>query len=157
VVNHFEIKDGLAESQILVIDTNRMTVVGKGDINLRTEALDLGVTPEPKEGVGADNVAKVNVSLSEFTKPFRLQGTLANPSLGIDATETILTFGKAAGDIALFGPAGIATSLVSGKFGENHPCAKSLAALGDKEKAAKKKESGGIGSKIKNLFSKPKN
>ena len=156
VVNHFEIKDGLAESQILVIDTNRMTVVGEGDINLRTEALDLGVTPEPKEGVGADNVASVNISLKEFTKPFRLKGTLAHPSLGIDPTETVLTFGKTLGNIALFGPAGLATSFVSGKFGENHPCAKSLAALGDTEKATKEKESGGIGSKIKNLFSKPK-
>ena len=133
-----------------------MTVVGEGDINLRTEALDLGVTPEPKEGVGADNVASVNISLKEFTKPFRLKGTLAHPSLGIDPTETVLTFGKTLGNIALFGPAGLATSFVSGKFGENHPCAKSLAALGDTEKAAKEKESGGIGSKIKNLFSKPK-
>jgi uncharacterized protein involved in outer membrane biogenesis len=156
VINHFEIKDGLAESQILVIDTNRMTVVGEGDINLKTEALDLGVTPEPKEGLGTNNVASVNVSLGEFAKPFRLKGTLANPSLGIDPTRTALIFGKALGGIALFGPAGIATSFVSGKFGENHPCTQSLEALGDKEKAAKKKESGGIGSKIKNLFSKPK-
>jgi uncharacterized protein involved in outer membrane biogenesis len=156
VVNHFEIKDGLAESQVLVIDTNRMTVIGEGDINLKTEALDMGVTPEPKEGLGAGNVATVNVSLSEFSKPFRLQGTLANPSLGIDPTKTVLTFGKALGGIALFGPAGLATTFVSGKFGQNHPCTQSLAALGDKEKAAKKKESGGIGSKIKSLFSKPK-
>ena len=156
VVNHFEIKNGLAQSRVLVIDSNRMTVVGEGDINLKTEALDLGVMPEPKEGLGAGNVATVNVSLSEFTKPFRLKGTLANPSLGIDPTKTVLTFGKTIGGIALFGPAGLATSFVSGKFGENHPCAKSLAALGDEEKAAKKKESGGIGSRIKNLFGKPK-
>jgi len=156
VVNHFEIKDGLAESRILVIDTNRMTVIGEGNINLKNETLDLGVTPEPKEGLGAGNVATVNVSLSEFARPFRLQGTLAHPSLGIDPTKTVLAFGKALGGIALFGPAGIATTFVSGKFGENHPCAKSLAALGAKEKAANKKESGGIGSKIKNLFNKPK-
>ena len=156
LVSHFEIKDGLAQSRVLVIDTNRMTVVGEGNINLKTERLDLGVMPEPKEGLGADKVATVNVSLSEFAKPFRLQGTLANPSLGIDPTKTALTFGKALGGIALFGPAGIATSLISGKFGENHPCAQALTALGDKEKAAKKKKSGGIGSKIKNLFSKPK-
>ena len=156
VVNHFEIKNGLAESQVLMIDTNRMTVVGEGDINLKTEALDIGITPDPKEGLGADNVATVNVSLSEFAKPFRLKGTLANPSLGIDPTKTLLTFGKTLGGMALFGPAGLATSFVSGKFGENHPCTQSLAALGDKEKAAKKKKSDGIGSKIKNLFSKPK-
>jgi uncharacterized protein involved in outer membrane biogenesis len=152
LVNHFEIKDGLAESQVLVIDTNRMTVIGEGDINLKTEALDIGVTPEPKEGLGADKVATVNVSLSEFSKPFRLQGTLANPSLGIDPTKTALTFGKALGGIALFGPAGLATSFVSGKFGQNHPCTQSLAALDKKGKPAKKNKSGGIGSKIKNLF-----
>ena len=152
LVNHFEITDGLAESQVLVIDTNRMTVVGDGDINLKTETLDIGITPEPKEGLGAENVGKVNVSLSEFSKPFRLQGTLANPSLGIDPTKTALTFGKALGGIALFGPAGLATTFVSGKFGEDHPCTQSLAALDKKGKSAKKKKSGGIGSKIKNLF-----
>ena len=157
VINHFEINDGLAESQVLVIDTNRMTVIGDGDINLKTEALDMGVTPKPKEGLGADNVATVNVSLSEFAKPFRLKGTLANPSLGIDSTKTALTFGKALGGIALFGPAGLATSFVSGKFGEDHPCTQSLASLDERKKSGKKKKSGGIGSKIKNLFSKPKN
>ncbi len=156
LVSHFEIKDGLAQSRVLVIDTNRMTVVGEGNINLKTEKLDLGVTPDPKEGLGADKVGTISVSLSEFTKPFRLKGTLAHPSLGIDPAKTVLTFGRTLGGIALFGPAGLATSLVSGKFGENHPCAQSLAALGDKEKAAEKKESGGIGSKIKNLLSKPK-
>ena len=81
-----------------------------------------------------------------------MQGTLANPSLGIDPTKTALTFGKALGGIALFGPAGLATTFVSGKFGEDHPCTQSLAALDKKGKSAKKKKSGGIGSKIKNLF-----
>lgn len=157
LVSHFRIKDGLAESQVLVIDTNRMTVVGEGNINLKTEELDLGVKPDPKEGLGAGKVATINVSLSEFAKPFRLKGTLANPSLGIDPTKTALTFGKTLGGIALFGPVGLATSLVSGKFGENHPCAQALTTLGKKEKAkSEKSKAGGIGSKIKNLFSNPK-
>jgi hypothetical protein len=105
--------------------------------------------------MGADKVATVNISLSEFAKPFRLKGTLANPSLGIDPTKAALTFGKTLGGIVLFGPAGAVTSLVSSKFGESHPCAQALTALGEKEKTAKKKKSGGIVDKIKNLFSKP--
>jgi len=157
LVNQFDIEDGLAQSRILVIDTNRMTVIGDGDIDLKTEQLDLGVVPDPKEGLGASNVATVNISLSEFAKPFRLKGTLAHPSLGIDPAKTALTFGRTLGGIVLFGPAGATTSLVSGKFGQNHPCAKALAAVDDTAKKAPKKKSGGILDKVKNFFNKPKN
>jgi hypothetical protein len=103
------------------------------------------------------------VSLSKITKPFKLGGTLARPSLQIDAMGTLKT-----ASAALLGPAGWAYLLVSGSSNKD-PCdaalkiaghgtpgakPKSAEEKGQKDTGAKKKE--GLGSKIKGLFSKPR-
>jgi hypothetical protein len=104
------------------------------------------------------------VSLSAITKPFKLGGTLANPSLGISPERTVKTIGS-----VLLGPAGWASLFVSGSSGKESPCAAALQIAGkgtpkktatsSKEKEQKgtsEKKEEGWGSKIKNLFSKPK-
>jgi uncharacterized protein involved in outer membrane biogenesis len=160
----FNIKDGMANSDIIMIDDPRKTLISKGTINLKTEALDFDIQTKPKEGIGTENTAKISVSLSEITKPFKLSGTLANPSLQIDLTRTATTFGR-----VLLGPLGIASLFVSGSAANKNPCEvafkiagqgtpetkpKSAKEKGQKDTSAKKKE--GLGSKIKGLFSKPK-
>jgi AsmA family protein len=62
-------------------------------------------------------VAKFNLSLSELTRVFYLGGTLANPNVAVDSTQTFVTLGKAIGGVVLFGPAGVAAALLSGKIG----------------------------------------
>ena len=156
----FNIKDGLAKSDVLMIDDPEKTLLGTGTINLKTEALDFGIYTKPKEGIGPKETGKVSVSLSEITKPFKLGGTLANPSLGISPERTAKTVG-----LALLGPAGWASLLVSGSSGKESPCAAALKNAGEgtpketatsrkekeqKDTSEKKKE--GLGSKIKNLF-----
>ena len=113
----FDIKDGLADSKALVLSTDSMNVIGDGHINLKTEALDFSLMPRPREGV-----AGFSVSLHELTKTFKLGGTLAQPSLGIDPTRTAMAIGKAVGGVALFGPVGLAEVLVGGKSGDENPC-----------------------------------
>ena len=160
----FNIKDGLAKSDVLMIDDPDKTLLGTGTINLKTEALDFGIYTKPKEGIGTKETGKVSVSISEITKPFKLGGTLANPSLGISPERTAKTLG-----LALLGPAGWASLLVSGSSGKESPCAAALKIAGegtpkktatsDKEKEQKdtsEKKKEGLGSKIKNLFNKPK-
>jgi uncharacterized protein involved in outer membrane biogenesis len=159
----FNIKDGIAKSDIIMIDDPRKTLISKGTINLKTEALDFGIHTKPKEGIGTEATGKISVSLSEITKPFKLGGTLARPSLQIDAMGTLKTVGA-----ALLGPAGWAYLLVSGSSNKD-PCEaalkiaghgtpgakpKSAKEKGQEDTGAKKKE--GLGSKIKGLFSKPK-
>ena len=61
----------------------------------------------------------------QITKPFKLGGTLASPSLDIDVTETAKTVGT-----VLLGPAGIAYLLVSGSSGKESACAAALKAAG---------------------------
>ncbi len=126
MVSGFDIKDGIANNTALVIDTNRMIVVGEGKVNLKTEELDISFKSSPKQGAGASGLGKVSLSLSDLTRPFKLGGTLANPSLAFDPTQAALSIGKSVGGMVLFGPLGIAAGLVSGSSGDEHPCIKAL-------------------------------
>jgi hypothetical protein len=131
-VSGMEIKDGVAKVTALVVDTPDMTVIGEGEVNLRDETLNLGLKPYGKGSTG------VSLSLGELAKSFRLGGTLANPSLQIDATQTMLTAGKAAGGVLLFGPAGIAAALAGKSSGDGNPC---LTAVESAKKGMKHSES----------------
>jgi uncharacterized protein involved in outer membrane biogenesis len=162
VVCDFNIKDGMAKSDVIIIDDPQKTLLSDGQINLKTEGLDFGIDTHPKGGIGTKETGKVSVSLSEITKPFKLGGTLANPSLGIDVTRTATTVGK-----VLLGPAGIASLFVSGSPGNENPCEKALkiakqgpseqkkntAKVKDKKDTKEKKEES-LGTKIKNFFKK---
>jgi uncharacterized protein involved in outer membrane biogenesis len=111
IVCGFDIKNGLAETTALVVNTSYMSVIGNGRINLRTEKLDLELKPIPKEGIGTSLTGKFSLSLGELARPFKLAGTLAHPSLGIDLTRTGIMIGKAVGGYLLFGPIGIVGAL----------------------------------------------
>jgi hypothetical protein len=83
----------------------------------------LSLKPSPKKGVGTGEGRKATLSLGELAKPFKLGGTLANPKLAIDTTQSAIMIGKAYGGIALFGPVGIAAALVSSPSGsDQNPC-----------------------------------
>lgn len=129
-VSRFDIKDGLADSTALVFDTSSMSVVGGGRVNLKTEELDLSFKPTPKKGLGLSGVGKINLSLGELAKPLKLAGTIANPTLAIDATKAAITFGKAVGGVVLFGPVGIAAALASGGSDGKNPCLCAIEAAG---------------------------
>jgi len=162
-VGGFDIKDGMAKVTGLVVDTPDMTVIGEGQVNLRDETLDLALKPYPKGGAGG-----LNLGLAELAKSFRLGGTLAAPSLQMDAEQTMFAAMKAAGGVLLFGPAGIAAALAGQSSGDGNPC---LTALESANKGARTSESGkggdqkgtedkglsgtlkGVGESVKKLFS----
>jgi uncharacterized protein involved in outer membrane biogenesis len=155
-VADFNIRDGLATSDVILIDDPKKALLSAGTLNLKTEALDFGIQTKPKEGIGTQETGKLSVSLSEITRPFKLGGTLASPLLAIDPSRTAETVGK-----ALLGPAGWATLLVSGS-GDENPCAAALNTAGEvaakpaaKSGKVEKKEEGVV-DKIKGLFDTPK-
>ena len=163
-VSDFNIKDGLAKSDVLMIDDPDKTLLGTGSINLKTEALDFGIHTQPKEGIGTKETGKVSLSLSALLKPFELGGTLANPSLGISPERTVKTVVS-----ALLGPGSFASLFISVSSGKENPCAEALKIAGEgtpktpvksgkekEQKGASEKKKEGLGSKIKNLFSTPK-
>ncbi|MCP4631105.1 MAG: AsmA family protein [bacterium] len=124
-VNTIEINDGLADIKIF-LDTDRTSIIGAGKINLETEALNLGIKPTPKKGAMP---ASISFSFRELSQPFKLGGTLAEPSLAIDAGRTAFIIGKMAGALAL-GPIGIAAFFADVSIGKQDPCA---IAMGDAE------------------------
>jgi uncharacterized protein involved in outer membrane biogenesis len=168
-VGRFDIKDGLAKSTALVFDTSLMSVVGSGRVNLKTEELDLSLKPSPKQGVGTSGLGKLGLSLGELAKPFKLGGTLADPSLEVDPTQAAIAIGKAVGGRALLGPVGIASALVTGSPGDENPCLAAIEAAktgvkvekpeekkGEVEKATEDLKEGikDVGEGLKKLFGK---
>ena len=72
MVAHIELKEGLAEIEDLLLDTQRMTVAGSGIIDLKTEGLDVVIAPRPKRA-----------SLVSLANPVRIRGTLAEPDVSV--------------------------------------------------------------------------
>jgi hypothetical protein len=149
----------MANSDVIMVDDPRKTLLSFGQINLKTEGLDFRIETKPKEGIGTEKTGKFSLSLSEITKPFKLGGTLAKPSLDIDVTRTAKTLGT------ILVPGGIVYLLVSGSSGKETPCAaalkmagkgtpetkaKSSKGRGQKSTAEKKEE--GLGSKVLGIF-----
>jgi uncharacterized protein involved in outer membrane biogenesis len=144
LVCRFDIKKGLAESTVLVIDTRVTSLIGDGEIDLKTEKLNLAMRSYPKRGVGISGLGKLSLSIGEFAKPLKLGGTLRNPAFVMDPSQAIITIGKAFGGMLLLGPLGLGAALVSGRVGSDNPCpsAIEIAKKGPKGPASKKKEAG---------------
>jgi uncharacterized protein involved in outer membrane biogenesis len=152
----FNIINGIAKSDVIMVDDPIKTLFSKGTINLKTEGLDFRIETHPKEGIGTKDTGKVSISLSKITKPFKLGGTLAHPLLELDIMGAGTTIGA-----ALLGPVGWAYLLVSGSSGKANPCKKALeiAGRGSTDTPSQAgKASGtegkkqGLGDKILNLF-----
>lgn len=131
-VNNINIKEGLAECKLL-LDTDQTSIFGVGDVDMRTEKLDMGIKPVPKKGYGLDSVGQVSFSFKDLSQPLRLGGTLAHPSLALDPTRTLFILGKAAGALSL-GPAGIAAFFADISLGKKDPCLEALKALEKEDK-----------------------
>jgi hypothetical protein len=140
-VSRFDIKDGLANCTALVLDTKQTTIIGDGEIDFKSERLNISFKPSPKKGFGVSGLARISFSLSKLTKPFKLGGTLANPSLAVDPTQAAITLGKLAGGLA-FGPVGIAVVLADVSVGDENPC---FAAIEAAKKGVKVSPKKGLG------------
>jgi uncharacterized protein involved in outer membrane biogenesis len=72
LVARIGIKDGIASSDDLLVDTRRITIAAAGTLNLETEELNLVIAPRPKR-----------TSLVSLANPIRLTGTLAKPEVSV--------------------------------------------------------------------------
>jgi hypothetical protein len=70
MVSRFDIRNGVATSRDLLIDTDDVTIVGEGKVNLGSERLDLELTPRPKES-----------SLLNLAVPIDIGGTFKQPTI----------------------------------------------------------------------------
>lgn len=72
----FGAHDGIARVKQVVFDTQVVIVTGKGDVNLRTEKLDLQLTGEPKK-----------FRIGVLRTPIEIKGTLRHPSVGVKPSK----------------------------------------------------------------------
>jgi hypothetical protein len=114
-VGEFELVEGVAHTETLLLDGDSVIVHGQGSVDLAREKYDLVLTPKAKRpGIG-------------LTQAVALRGTFAKPStrpvpmaLAKDAAKAVL------GNLLLPGVGTIAPFLQTGTFGRD-PCADALA------------------------------
>jgi uncharacterized protein involved in outer membrane biogenesis len=129
LVERMDVENGLVQHK-LFLDSEQTRLVSAGQVNLKTEGLNISIQSSPKRGLDIAGFAQLSIGLSELTRPFRLGGTLRKPTLAIDATQTTLAIGKALGGFALFGPFGILTALGNVSIGGNKDsCLKAMQAV----------------------------
>lgn len=144
-------------------DTGRELTLG-GDISLKigfTPALVVKDVSLQNASWGSQpelaKIKRFEISLDELTRPFKLGGTLAHPSLAVDSTQTAIIFGKAIGGVMLFGPVGIAAVLVGSSSGDENSCMAAIEAAKKGVRAKKGlvgKVTEGAGKEFNKLFGK---
>ncbi|WP_395453187.1 AsmA family protein [Azospirillum melinis] len=77
LVGNMSVQNGVAQVEALVLDTPETLVTGKGRISLRNESLDLRIVGDSK----SPQVFATHV-------PVLVGGTLGNPDIGVDPTES---------------------------------------------------------------------
>lgn len=92
MIADFDINDGLMQTQVLVLDSDLMRIVGAGTVDLGAERLDLTLTPDTKE-----------TALVGLRSPIYLKGTFGNPEPSID-TGRVAAQGLGAVALGLINP-----------------------------------------------------
>jgi uncharacterized protein involved in outer membrane biogenesis len=113
-VAHIELKDGQAEIEDLLLDTQRITVAASGLLNLENETLDVIMAPRPKRA-----------SLVSLANPVRIGGTLAEPEVSVTRIprKSRLAAGTGAGLLAgLINPVFLIFAFSDTGTGEANPC-----------------------------------
>jgi len=118
LVNQFDIKQGVANSKVMLFDTEYTTVTGKGAINLGTEEIDYQVDPRPKS-------VTVNTAV-----PVQISGMIGDPSISLNKLAAAAKVGGIVGSV-FFPPAAI-VALGDLGTGDDNPCVKKAAEGGKK-------------------------
>lgn len=119
-------KDGQAQSTALALDSQRLVMLGRGRLNLKTEELELALRPFPKAGLTAPG--GLGLGLGNLTRSFKLSGPLAQPRLTLDEREVLSALGKALAGLAALGPLGLAAALTTSGPADSRLCQEAWAA-----------------------------
>ncbi|MBC7982608.1 MAG: AsmA family protein [Candidatus Obscuribacterales bacterium] len=119
-----QVKDGNAQVEQMVFDTETVLIKGDGKIDLKSEALNLDIDGEPKK-----------VRLLRLRTPITVNGTLRKPAVGIDKSDTAKQVGIAGALGALFTPLAAALAFIDPGLAKDADCA---ALLAEAEKALPK-------------------
>lgn len=87
-IGRFDLHDGKLSDRIIVLDTGRMRVVGKGSADFDAESLDLRMRPQAK-----------SAQFLSLATPIRVSGTFSNFKIGVAPGGMIETVGRLATSI----------------------------------------------------------
>ena len=114
-VGRWTLKRGVAETVVMMVDSDRVTVGGEGTIDLARETLDMRLTPSPKDA-----------SLVSLATPILITGKIADPDIAPDPVAVAKGVGSLVGGAALAGPLALMLPFVSS--GSTEPaCAEAVA------------------------------
>lgn len=156
---NLDVLNGIVDVSPFVLNTPKMTIFGSGDINLKTERLNLSVSTEPTQKVDV-----IEHGIGQMTRIFKLTGTLASPALGIDPVKSSVFLVKIFGGPALAGTTLAVETLLGGKDAKDNPCLMMTASSGGKSPSSKKAEKTeknlkktikDAGKSIMNIFKNP--
>ena len=99
----------------IAIESDNIDLLGAGTIDLETEALDLGIRSEARLGQGR----AVSAATSNLV---RVQGTLAEPRVGIDPVGAAETAARVGGAVATLGLSLLGEAAYRGIAGGGPPC-----------------------------------
>jgi uncharacterized protein involved in outer membrane biogenesis len=119
------ISDGIAKLEPMAFQSDKMTLLGEGKINLATENLNLRWVTKPRKGIG--------ISASMITNPYiKLGGTLADPSLELKPLEAVTSTGVA---VATMGLSLVAKGMFDRVTAEKKVCKHALEEIEEKASA----------------------
>ena len=83
-IARFAIDEGVAKTQMLLLDTKNVRTSGEGTIDFREETIKLDMDPQPK-----------SKRIAQLTTPFSIAGPLASPAVQVSTTgAAVRTLGE---------------------------------------------------------------
>ena len=115
-VAKFDIADGTADAQNILVDTQDVVITGHGNVNLGTEALDLSIAGQPKK-----------IHLVRLRTPVNIRGNLIKPSFALDTGHLVKQGAVAAALGTLLTPVAAILAFVDPGLAKDQDCGQLLA------------------------------
>ncbi|HEX4929044.1 MAG TPA: AsmA family protein [Burkholderiales bacterium] len=114
-IGDFAVKNGVMHTNALVFDTNVVNVQGSGEVNLKSEAMDLKLKPQPKDS-----------SVASLNSPLYIRGTFGEPKVSPDVGK-LAAKGLGAVLMGVINPLLAVLPLLKEGKDKDSPCAKLIA------------------------------
>ncbi len=133
-VIRFDVKKGIAETDRgIAAETEKINIIGSGTINLGTEAIDLALRAQPRDGVGLSATSLGNV--------VRVGGTLAAPAPQMDAVGALKTGVSVGAAVATSGISLLVQGIFNRLTADSAPCKTALNVKRSQRKVAPRQSS----------------
>ncbi len=110
----FDVKDGIANSTMFIVDTEQTRIEGSGTVNLKDEKFNMNLVPKPK-----------NPGILSLRTPVRVYGTFRDADFTLEKTPLLARAGGAIA-LAFINPLAALIPLIETGPGEDAQCEKVL-------------------------------